>query len=151
MNLIKPVLEAATSEASRNGRVVRDVRNGEEFGSRNVTSGSDGHVRRCPILRTPFQLVASLLALARLSQVPFSNSALQSYPGRNLKVIYERKVMGFKRKTDEQFVVAGDLNGSEREEVLEKIKIVEGNKGKNQILLDSGEILNVDALIIGKE
>ena len=59
--------------------------------------------------------------------------------------------MGFKRKTDEQFVVAGDLNGSEREEALEKIKIVEGNKGKNQILLDSGEILNVDALIIGKE
>ncbi|GMH59900.1 hypothetical protein TrST_g7666 [Triparma strigata] len=68
--------------------------------------------------------------------------------GRNLKVIYERKVMGFKRKMDEQFVVAGDLNGSEREEALEKIKIVEGNKGKNQILLDSGEILNVDALII---
>ena len=35
-----PVASAATSEASRNGRVVRDVRNGEEFGSSNVTFGS---------------------------------------------------------------------------------------------------------------
>ena len=53
---------SARSEAShRNGRGVGDIiRNGEQFGSSNVTYGSIEHVRRYPV-RTPF-LTFSLLA-----------------------------------------------------------------------------------------
>ena len=58
------------SEASRKGRCVRDVRNGVEVGSTDVTYESIGYVRQYPV-RAPSQLVDSLITASHLKDVCF--------------------------------------------------------------------------------